>query len=181
MTAFRNYQLNEAWTWELQALTRARFIAGSSHLGSEFTRVRQEVLCRQRDEKELAAELLEMRRKMVREREPDSPQGRLSSSKHRRGGLIDIEFIAQLGVLASARQFPRVLQVTGTLSQLNELKSIGWLSSEDARVLEKTFSALSQHRLMGSLARTDADEAEDTLSSAEIFERKLGESSRSVP
>ncbi len=181
MTAFREYQLNEAWTWELQAMTRARFVAGNRNLAAEFNRVRQEVLCRERNEVELSLELLQMRQKMNREQESSKRIDALTSPKHQPGGMIDIEFVAQLGVLSSARLFPRVLQVTGTLAQLNELMSIGWLSGEENRVLQETALRLSQHRLMASLVPGETADPEDTRSSAAIFERKMRESSRSLP
>ena len=178
--AFREYQLHEAWTWELQALTRARFLAGSPSLKSGFTRVRQEVLCQQRNEAELAAELLEMREKMNREHDGTRVIAG-PSPKHQAGGLIDIEFIAQLGVLSSARLFPRVIQVTGTLPQLNELLSIGWITAEDARTLQNTVRQLRQQRLMASLLREDVPEELDTRAAADVFKRKMGESSRALP
>jgi glutamate-ammonia-ligase adenylyltransferase len=181
MAAFREYQLNEAWTWELQALTRARFIAGSRTLAAAFNRVRQEVLCRQRTEAELAVDLLEMRRKMSREHDSRKSPDDRPIPKHQPGGLIDIEFVTQLGVLSSARLFPRVLQVTGTLKQLNELMSIGWLSCEEARILRETAGRLSRQRMMASLVQGESAVPEDTESSAEIFARKMGESSPALP
>jgi glutamate-ammonia-ligase adenylyltransferase len=181
ITAFRDYQLNEAWTWELQALTRARFIAGSQTLAANVNRIRQEVLCQQRNEAGLAADLLEMRRKMRRENSVPMHARSPQSPKHQPGGLIDIEFIAQLGVLASARLFPRVLQATGTLPQLNELTSVGWLSEDDAGTLQDTARLLCQRRMMASLVPGEQTDSVDTLASASIFECKMGESSRPLP
>ncbi len=181
ISAFREYQLNEAWTWELQALTRSRFIAGSRVLAAGFNRVRQEVLCQQRSEAELAANLLEMRIKMRQEHNAGRPPDARPAPKHQPGGLIDIEFIAQLGVLASARQFPRVIQVTGTLQQLNELMSVGWLNSEQARILGAAVRHLNQHRMMDSLAPGESATPEDTEAAAGIFACKMGESSPALP
>jgi len=177
ITAFRDYQLKEAWTWELQALTRARFIAGSQTLAATFSRVRQEVLCRQRDEAELAADLLEMRQKM----NSGNSTVVLRSPKRRSGGLIDIEFIAQLGVLGSARLFPRVLQTTGTLSQLNDLMAVGWLSEDETRTLQDTMRLLRQQRMITSLVPEEHAGPKDTLAAAGIFKCKMGESSQSLP
>ena len=174
ITAFREYQLNEAWTWELQALTRARHIAGDQGVSVQFNRIRQEVLCRQREESELASDLLEMRRKMNREHLADSHIDSMHSPKYRPGGLVDIEFIAQLGVLASARLYPRLLQASSTLAQLNELMSIDWLTEQEASILKNTAIALRQQRLMASLIQGKSVEPEDTSEAAEIFERKLG-------
>jgi glutamate-ammonia-ligase adenylyltransferase len=173
--AFREYQMKEAWTWELQALTRARFVAGSQHLAAKFVRIRLDVLCRDRDENELAVELLEMRRKMSREHEPSN------SPKHRPGGLVDIEFIAQLGVLSSARLYPRVLNVTSTLLQLRELRSIGWLSNDEARELRNTDRLLRQQRMMATLIHEDDPAPVPTTGSEEVFKRKMGDSSRTLP
>ncbi len=177
ITSFRDYQLKEAWTWELQALTRARFVAGNPVLSAHFNRTRLEVLCRQRDEAELATELLEMRRKMNREHAGAT----LASPKHLPGGLIDIEFVAQLGVLSSARLYPRVLHETDTLSQLNDLMSIGWLTPDENRILREITHSLRQQRMMASLVEADPTQQPDTKESAAIFKRKMGESSRPVP
>jgi glutamate-ammonia-ligase adenylyltransferase len=181
ISAFRDYQLNEAWTWELQALTRARFIAGHRALATSFNRVRQEVLCRQRNEAELIADLLEMRQKMNREHSAGAHISASPLPKHQPGGLIDIEFIAQLGVLGSARLFPRVIHATGTLPQLNELMSIGWLTEEEARTLQETARLLRQSRMMASLVPGEQADPVDTTASEDIFKCKMRETSRSLP
>ena len=181
ITAFRDYQLNEAWTWELQALTRARFIAGHHALAASFNRVRQEVLCRQRNEGELIADLLEMRQKMKREFSASAHIGASQLPKHQPGGLIDIEFISQLGVLGSARLFPRVIHATGTLPQLNELMSIGWLTEEEAQTLVETARLLRQHRMMASLVPGERADPADTSAAEGIFKCKMGETSRPLP
>lgn len=173
--AFSDYQLKEAWTWELQALTRARFVAGSQPLAAKFVRIRQEVLCRERDERQLGLDLVDMRQKMNRE------HGHLESPKHQAGGLIDIEFIAQLGVLCTARLYPRVLNATGTLRQLNELRSIGWLTGPEANELTDTARQLRRQRMMASLVQDDDSKPVSTKSSAELFIRKMGDSSRPLP
>ena len=97
------------------------------------------------------------------------------------GGLIDIEFVTQLGVLVSARLFPRVLRATGTLRQLRELKSIGWLTAEEARSLEDTACLLHQQRMMMSLTQEEHCTLADTTAAADIFKCKMGESSRALP
>lgn len=171
--AFREYQMNEAWTWELQALTRARFVAGSPAVAAQFIRVRQEVLCRSRDEQELAAELGEMRQRMNREHAADAHVDVEASPKHRPGGLIDIEFLAQLGVLSTACQYPRVIRATGTLAQLAELEAVGWLTAEEAATLGRTMRCLRNNRMMQSLLPGAAQEAGDTAAVARIFAARL--------
>ena len=174
LSAFREYQLNEAWTWEMQALTRAHFIAGRHSVQVRFDRIRQEALCRSRNGDELRADLLEMRQKMNREHEAKPHLDTASSPKHCPGGLIDIEFIAQLGILASAQTFPRVLQVHATLPQIGQLRSIGWLTPDEANVLEETVRKLSQRRMMASLVPGEKPPALDTRASERIFAHKLG-------
>jgi glutamate-ammonia-ligase adenylyltransferase len=174
--AFREYQSNEAWTWELQALTRARFVAGAPPVAARFNRGRQEVLCRQRDEAALAAELRDMRQRMNREHAADEHLDLGTSPKHRPGGLIDIEFLAQLGVLSNARLYPRVIQATGTLAQLAELEAIGWLCPEDAAELADTMRRLRSKRMMQSLLRGNGSDsgAEDSPATARITADRLG-------
>ncbi|MDH3923651.1 MAG: bifunctional [glutamate--ammonia ligase]-adenylyl-L-tyrosine phosphorylase/[glutamate--ammonia-ligase] adenylyltransferase [Xanthomonadales bacterium] len=173
--AFREYQLKEAWTWELQALTRARFVAGSHELEARFIRIRQEVLCCERSEQDLASDLFEMRQKM------NAEHHQAGSPKHQAGGLIDMEFIAQFGVLGNARLYPRLLQTTGTLPQLHELSAIGWLSADEEKTLSQTARTLRQHRMMASLLMDEDSTPCDTRAAADIFARKVGDSSRTLP
>ena len=180
LTAFREYQLNEAWTWEMQALTRARFIAGRHSVQVHFNRIRQEALCRPRNDEELRTDLLEMRQKMSQEHNANSHLDTASSPKHCPGGLIDIDFISQLGILASAQTFPRVLQATSTLQQIGQLRSIGWMAPDEAGVLEETVRNLSQSRMMTSLVPGEKAAPFDTQASARIFEHRLGQARKSA-
>ena len=172
--AFRDYQMDQAWTWELQALTRSRFVAGSASLEASFNRVRLDVLCRSRDEKELAADLAEMRRKMLAEQESKAGASTLLSEKHRPGGLVDIEFVAQLGVLSCARLYPRVIQATGTSQQIGELTAIDWLSEAEAATLDATMERLRERKMMASLVTQAPAEAIDTDGPARIFDERIG-------
>jgi glutamate-ammonia-ligase adenylyltransferase len=174
INAFREYQLNEAWTWELQALTRARYVAGSPAVAAQFNRIRQEVLCRAREEPAVAAELLEMRRRMSQEHEADTHLDVSRSPKHQPGGLIDIEFIAQLGVLSCARLYPRVIQATGTLAQLGELEAIGWLSRSEYETLADCMRQLRRSRMMSSLLPGFLAPEIDTRTAAALFAERMG-------
>ena len=173
INAFGAYQLEQAWTWELQALTRARFIAGSPALEAHFNRIRQEVLCLDRDEGELAAELLEMRQRMATEQAAKLGDRLPGSPKHGPGGLVDIEFIAQLGVLANARLYPRVIRATGTGHQISELASIGWLEESEARQLLDTMAGLRHQKLMAALIKDHPEGGSGMQESASIFRHKL--------
>ena len=174
ISAFREYQLNQAWTWELQALTRARYIAGCEAVAVQFNRIRQEVLCRARDGQALVTELWEMRQRMSREHDADAHLDVAQSPKHRPGGLIDIEFVAQLGVLSSAQLYPRVIQATGTLAQLDELEAIGWLNHSEREVLADTMRRLRRNRMLSALMQGMQEAEIDTQAAADIFSARLG-------
>jgi glutamate-ammonia-ligase adenylyltransferase len=171
--AYREYQMQEAWTWELQALTRARFIAGSQSVAAHFNRIRQEVLCRPRDERALAAELLEMRRRMSREHDAGAHPDAAAAPKHQPGGLIDVEFVAQLGVLCSAHRYPLIIQVTGTLAQLRGLEAIGWLDRSEAVVLAETLCRLRCARMLQVLLPKVRAQPHDTSAAAAIAAARL--------
>src|SRR3954471_6037467 len=89
VAAFAEYQRANAWVWEHQALTRARYCAGNAAVGEAFERIRQEILMRPREPRALAKEIVEMRDKLGRAHPNRSG---LFDVKHDRGGMIDIEF-----------------------------------------------------------------------------------------
>ena len=89
--AFERYQLEEAWTWEHMALTRARVVASTGDLGQEAERVIAETLCRQRDPQKVLADAADMRARLEQEKGSTDPW----NLKRAPGGLVDLEFIAQ--------------------------------------------------------------------------------------
>ena len=114
-----------------------------------------------------------MRQKTLGEHHANAHSEPAHSAKHRPGGLIDIEFITQLGILESAQVFPQVLQATGTLPQIAQLKAIGWLTEDEAIELEQIVSKLREQRMIASLVPGDRLSAVDTQPSARIFEYKV--------
>ncbi len=174
--AFREYQMKQAWTWELQALTRARFIAGSPSVAvaAHFNRIRLEALCQPRDAGALAAELLEMRRRMSREHDAGVRADAAAAPKHQPGGLVDIEFVTQLGVLSSAHLQPRVILATGTLAQLRELEAIGWLNPAEFGVLAETLVRLRCARMLRVLLPKAPEPPHDASAAAAIVAARLG-------
>lgn len=139
--AFDQYQHTQAWTWEHQALIRARMISGNAHLTAEFDRIRRSVLTRQRDAASLRQDVLDMRQKM---REAlGSKQAGQFHLKHDAGGMVDIEFIAQYGVLSCAHATPPLLEATATRKLLRGLQQCNWLTQAQADVL---YSAYAQYR-----------------------------------
>ncbi|KFZ39078.1 bifunctional glutamine-synthetase adenylyltransferase/deadenyltransferase [Shewanella mangrovi] len=101
--SFAEYQEQEAWTWEHQALVRARFIHGDSALAERFADIRTAVLSKAREPKALADDVHQMRLKM-REHLLKVPPD-MFDLKQSLGGIADIEFIAQFLVLAYAQQY----------------------------------------------------------------------------
>ncbi|HYN53737.1 MAG TPA: bifunctional [glutamate--ammonia ligase]-adenylyl-L-tyrosine phosphorylase/[glutamate--ammonia-ligase] adenylyltransferase, partial [Methylotenera sp.] len=109
VSAFRDYQLNKAWVWEHQAITRARFVAGDSDIGKAFEEIRIEVLTQTRDLEKLKAEVLSMREKMRAAQSAVSKNDiEMFELKNGTGGIIDVEFLVQFLVLAHAKQYPQL-------------------------------------------------------------------------
>jgi glutamate-ammonia-ligase adenylyltransferase len=143
--AFKRYQMEEAWVWELQALTRARPIAGDSQTADDFEGIRRNVLTKTRDDDWTRAEVCSMRERLFGEHGSSNPL------KHGRGGLLDIEFVVQLGLLLNAHKHPTVLSSTQVSSQLRALRECGWLDANATQILESTYAQLSQVRLQAAL------------------------------
>jgi glutamate-ammonia-ligase adenylyltransferase len=141
-TAFDIYQHEKAWTWEHQALIRARMVCSSAHLKEEFDRIRRSVLMRPRERQQLANEVVEMRNKM-RETLGSKPGAGQFHLKQDAGGLVDIEFIAQYGALLCAAEHESVLRSTATRKILLKLSDCGVLSAQQADAL---FQAYRQYR-----------------------------------
>jgi len=126
--AYANYQTNRgsntAWTWEHQAITRARFVLGSAALEARFNAVREAVITAGRDAQALAAEICAMRERM-REANP-VPAGQFDI-KHSPGGMIDVEFIVQYLVLSEAGRHPVLLGNLGNIALLQRAEQVGLL------------------------------------------------------
>ena len=143
---FTRYQETDAWVWEHQALTRARFSAGDAAVGQEFESVRGRVLRRPREAPELAAQVLGMRAKM-HAAHPNASG--LFDVKHDSGGMIDIEFIVQYLVLAHAKTHSALVANLGNIALLKISADLGLITpalAEDAREAYRTFRKL-QHGL----------------------------------
>jgi glutamate-ammonia-ligase adenylyltransferase len=105
LNAFRRYQESEAWTWEHMALTRARVVAGDPGLAERIEAAITQVLTAPRDPERLLADVAEMRARIARERQAAS----LWEVKDLRGGLVDLEFLAQYLQLRHSEAHPEVL------------------------------------------------------------------------
>lgn len=143
--AFERYQLDKAWTWEHQALIRARFVtdnvAGKARLGQEFDRIRHSVLQQHRERGELFSDVVSMREKMRKHLSSRSDDNLTEEwdIKQDRGGLVDIEFMTQAGVLLFAERCTDCIRHTATLELINELNLFGFYTTQEAQHLASAY------------------------------------------
>ena len=138
--AFADYQQNEAWTWEHQALVRARVVYGDPQLKSRFDEIRRAILMTPRDGEKLQTEVREMRDKM---------RAHLGN-KHRErfdlkadaGGITDIEFIAQYLVLGHAHQKPKLTRWSDNVRILELLAQNDIMDEQEAQALTHAYTTL---------------------------------------
>jgi len=144
---FADYQRREAWTWEHQALVRARKVAGDGHIGERFASVRAEVLARPREAGALRAEVRDMRHKM--RNELGSRHSGVFDIKQDAGGIADIEFMVQFAVLRWAHDHPELLRWPDNIRLLTTLAELELIPVEDAQTLMDAYRELraAVHRL----------------------------------
>jgi len=147
LTAFEKYQRESAWTWEHQALVRARAVAGSARLGGNFEQLRLELLCEPRDEQELRREVVAMRDKMRAHLDKSNDQK--FDLKQGPGGIVDIEFLVQYAALAWAHKAPPIVRFTDNIRILECLIEAGLMSAHQAEHLIDAYKAYRSegHRL----------------------------------
>jgi glutamate-ammonia-ligase adenylyltransferase len=135
--AFEQYQHYEAWTWEHQALLRARAVGGDAALCLRFEAVRKAVLCKAVRRDSLRKDVLEMRRRMRRElAQRDASRFDIKQDP---GGIGDIEFLVQYWVLGAAAEHPDLIVHSDNIRQLEGLAAAGIVDSETARWLKETY------------------------------------------
>jgi glutamate-ammonia-ligase adenylyltransferase len=127
---FVSYQEGEAWTWEHMALTRARVVSAPPEFAARIDSAIRTVLCRKRDARNIAGDVVEMRGAIAEEKGDANPW----DIKYAAGGLVDIEFIAQYLQLTCAATIPELLD-TSTARALDKAARLGVLKPEDAEVL----------------------------------------------
>jgi glutamate-ammonia-ligase adenylyltransferase len=129
--------LRRAWTWEHQALTRTRFVAGDAALGARFEAVRDEILAQPRDRAKLLADIAAMRGKMRAEH-----RGGGDDLKHVAGGIIDLEFALQAIVLAEGPQHPRLREDKGNHTLLKRAGEAGLIDNAVAVLAADAYLAM---------------------------------------
>ncbi len=158
--AFKTYQLDKAWPWEHQALTRARFAAGDATVGQRFEEIRHEILTLERKSEPFAQEVRQMRKKMTAGHPNTSPDFDI---KHDSGGMVDLEFVTQYLVLTQAHKHPSLLGNLGNIALLRLCAEAGLINSELAAKSGDAYRNLrrAQHqcRLQGAdKARVQQDQ-----------------------
>lgn len=146
--AFERYQEDNAWTWEHQALLRARAVAGSTNVADEFERIRRETLTGRVRRDKLRDDVISMRQRM--RKELDRSTADTFDLKHGRGGIGDIEFLVQYLVLDQAGTHPDVIFYSDNIRQLDALTVEGCLEQTVGDALQDTYRAyrLRQHHLV---------------------------------
>jgi glutamate-ammonia-ligase adenylyltransferase len=160
--AYEDYLKNQAWTFEHQALIRARPVAGDPALFKRFDTIRKKILARERDDSILKNEVGQMREKMRLQRLKYEPG--LFNLKQGRGGIVDIEFLVQYLVLRHACNHPDVLEWTDNIRLLEALSVDALISGEESGILQNAYVAMRKtiHRL--TLQERSADVDEDLFS-----------------
>ena len=138
--AFENYQLNEAWTWETQALVRARSVYGEAHLQHQFTEIRQRVLMTPRDINKLTQDVIEMRQKMYEHLYHSSKDQ--FNLKTDRGGITDIEFIAQYLMLAHAPKNPLLTRWSDNVRIFDSMVEQNIILQDEGEALKNAYTAM---------------------------------------
>ena len=151
LSAFDRYQSGEAWTWEHQALVRARVLVGCQQLSADFEKVRAAVLGRPRDLEQLRREVSEMRAKMRDNLGTRTTQAGLAEKafeaegefnlKQDAGGIVDIEFMVQYAALAWSHQHPQLLRYTDNIRILDGLEQAGLMTGDEVRLLQDAYKA----------------------------------------
>jgi len=135
--AFREYQLNDAWTWEKQALIRARPVSGDARMIERFNEIRKEILAFPRDKIRLREEVRNMRRRMREELSSHEPG--IFNLKQDAGGIVDVEFLVQYLVLLHAYTHPELLEWTDNVRLIGTLARVGIIDDMTAHILRKAY------------------------------------------
>lgn len=179
-TAYANYQQkrgsNTAWTWEHQAMTRARCVLGSNEMRARFEAVRESVITAERDPAALADEIVAMRAKVA----AAHPVRKGSFDvKHSPGGMVDVEFVMQYLVLSQSRVHPEMRINLGNIKLLRRAEQVGLLPAGIGEAAALAYRRLRkiQHQARLDEAPTQVDTAlvqEDAAAVHTLWEQVLG-------
>ena len=137
LESFNHYQQTQAWTWEHQALVRARLILGQTELVTRFAQIRAEILCQKRDVELLKTDVIKMREKM---------RGHLAKGNEQQfdlkqdvGAMTDIEFMTQYLVLKHAHEFTHLCDNSDNVRILTDAAKIGCITDTQKQQLIKAY------------------------------------------
>jgi len=174
LDGFKRYQDKQAWTWEHQALMRARVITGSVRVEREFKRLRDEILSKPREADELREQVLEMRGKITEVFSTNKREEEVLKTtfglKYDAGGIVDIEFIVQYAVLRWSQNHPELLQYSDNIRVLEVLEQLELFSAQDAEWLREAYKALRS-----AIHRLTLEQLPSRLSMVEVEQRGLNE------
>jgi glutamate-ammonia-ligase adenylyltransferase len=145
LDSFSRYQQTEAWVWELQALTRARPVAGDAGVMKGFSAARRLALTTARDMDTIRQDVVNMRQRVS-----DQP-GNTEPVKYAPGGRVDIEFVVQLGLLLNSENSPDITNSTRLSLQLRALQVCGWLDFDAMQTLDNAYTQICQARQLKAL------------------------------
>jgi len=182
LKGFEKYELQEAWTWEHQALVRARPVVGSKKLAKHFSDTRHQILSQVRDRDKLSADVIEMRNKMRSHLgSRKSPAGDVFNLKQDAGGIVDIEFMVQFAVLAWSNEIPDLTRWSDNIRILECLEEGGVISAADAEFLTRAYKNYRSvgHRLQLQQLPAVLNASEFAIERAQVsavWQRLLGNS-----
>ncbi|MBD3895562.1 bifunctional [glutamate--ammonia ligase]-adenylyl-L-tyrosine phosphorylase/[glutamate--ammonia-ligase] adenylyltransferase [Halomonas sp. ML-15] len=182
LEAFADYQRHQAWTWEHQALVRARVVAGDRHLGERFDAVRSEILGARRDLASLREEVVKMRHKM-RDHLGSTASARQAGRfdlKQDAGGMVDIEFLCQFAVLAMSADTRELLRWSDNMRLLETLEACQRLPAEEAQGLRDAYLAYRHATHRAALTKGERMVAADEVAAhrelvCRVWQRWMGE------
>jgi glutamate-ammonia-ligase adenylyltransferase len=170
VSAFQHYYEQEAWTWELLALTRVRAVAGDAALGERVTGIARRVLSRTRDAAKTAADVKDMRLRMERDRAAKS----IWDLKLAPGGFVDIEFVAQTLQLIHATENPLILS-PNTGEALARIADADFIAPMDGGLLAGAWRRWSD---LQQMLRICVENEFDPENASPALKRKLAEAGR---
>lgn len=144
-SAFETYQREKAWTWEHQALTRARFAAGDRLLGEKFETIREAILALPRDWYKLSVDIQEMRDRIAKEH-PNRDRETQFDLKHDAGGLVDMEFAVQAIVLRHSPTHVELRRDLGNIALVKLAATSGLLGEDGERIAVEAADAYRELR-----------------------------------
>ena len=181
---WRHYLEASAWTWELQALTRARATAGDASIGARVEAIRRDVLAMPRDAEATRRDIVDMRRRML---DAHRAKAGIFNLKQDRGGIIDTEFVVQYWILAYAHRYPELLDNVGTLALLGRAAALGLVDSSLASRCQDAYRRFRQRQHLlrlnaqGSSDVAEAGWADDRSAIDALWNATMGSLPDAVP